>query len=125
MFFRNFELKGPADRTLLYALLFIQECLAQVAGSRPMWSRREAEKSLLTTASSSTFPIPGDAKFSLSTVFVAPASRAEADALRQYLTSLRVSVAEALLDRLYPDPQGPADKWWLSFSKRRFMNRTL
>jgi actin related protein 2/3 complex, subunit 3 len=90
IFFKNFEIKGPADRTLLYALLFIQECLAQVASASPGKSRKELEKLLLISASGSNFPIPGDSKFNLSAIFPNPKNNSETEALRQYLTELRV-----------------------------------
>jgi len=40
-FFRNFEIKGPADRLLIYGILFLSECLGKVKSSMP---KREAEK---------------------------------------------------------------------------------
>lgn len=29
-FFRNFEIRGPADRLLIYGILFLSECLGKV-----------------------------------------------------------------------------------------------
>ena len=40
-FFRNFEIKGPADRLLIYGILFVSECLGKV---KPSMGKREAEK---------------------------------------------------------------------------------
>jgi actin related protein 2/3 complex subunit 3 len=40
-FFRNFEIKGPADRVLIYGILFVSEVLSKI---RPGMSRRDAEK---------------------------------------------------------------------------------
>jgi hypothetical protein len=40
-FFRNFEIKGPADRVLIYGILYVSEALAKI---KPGMSRREAEK---------------------------------------------------------------------------------
>ncbi len=40
-FFRNFEIKGPPDRLLIYGILFVSECLGKIkSGHGP----REAEK---------------------------------------------------------------------------------
>lgn len=39
--FRNFEIKGPADRVLIYGILWISECLGKV---KPIMSQRDAEK---------------------------------------------------------------------------------
>jgi hypothetical protein len=40
-FFRNFEIKGPADRLLIYGILFLSECLGKV---RSNMGPRDAEK---------------------------------------------------------------------------------
>jgi hypothetical protein len=40
-FFRNFEIKGPADRVLIYGILYVSEVLGKI---RPGMGRREAEK---------------------------------------------------------------------------------
>ena len=40
-FFRNFEIKGPADRLLIYGILFVSECLGKIKGSMVA---KEAEK---------------------------------------------------------------------------------
>jgi len=40
-FFRNFEIKGPADRVLIYGILFVSEVLSKI---RPGMGRRDAEK---------------------------------------------------------------------------------
>lgn len=40
-FFRNFEIKGPADRVMIYGILFVSEALGKI---KPGASRRDAEK---------------------------------------------------------------------------------
>jgi len=40
-FFRNFEIKGPADRVLIYGILYVSEALSKV---KPGMGRRDAEK---------------------------------------------------------------------------------
>lgn len=40
-FFRNFEIRGPADRLLIYGILFVSECLGKI---KPGMGPREAEK---------------------------------------------------------------------------------
>jgi actin related protein 2/3 complex subunit 3 len=39
--FRNFEIKGPADRMLIYGILFVSECVSKV---KPAMTARDAEK---------------------------------------------------------------------------------
>lgn len=72
--FRNFEVKGPADRILVYLTLYITECLKRIE-SAP--SRAEATRSL-TTMALEPFMIPGDPGFPLGTFFPAPANKQEA-----------------------------------------------
>jgi ARP2/3 complex ARPC3 (21 kDa) subunit len=40
-FFRNFEIKGPADRLLIYGILFLSECLGKI---KAQMGAKEAEK---------------------------------------------------------------------------------
>lgn len=47
------------------------------------------------------------------------------DYLRQYLTQVRQELAARLVEKLYADGTGKPNKWWMSFQKRRFMNRSL
>lgn len=39
--FRNFEINGPADRMLIYGILFVSDCLGKV---KPTMTARDAEK---------------------------------------------------------------------------------
>ena len=64
-FFRNFEIKSPADIILIYTTLFIQECLG-ILSNKPL-PITEATKILLTHANRS-FPIPGEPGFPLNAV---------------------------------------------------------
>lgn len=47
------------------------------------------------------------------------------DYLRQYLIQARQELAARLVEKLYADGTGKPSKWWMSFQKRRFMNRSL
>ncbi|PAV21156.1 ARP2 3 complex 21 kDa subunit [Pyrrhoderma noxium] len=122
--FRNFEIKGPADRLLIVLILFISDCLAKIGTARVPPSQIEANKTLNTLAVDN-FAIPGDASFPLNSHYAAPASRVDADYLRGYLVQARQELAARLTERLYADGTGKPSKWWMSFQKRRFMNRSL
>jgi actin related protein 2/3 complex, subunit 3 len=74
-FFRNFEINGGADRVLIYLLLFVQECIVQLAAKNP--NAAEGQR-LLTTHAMKSFPIPGDAGFPLNNLYERPPSKAEA-----------------------------------------------
>ncbi|RAL11144.1 actin-related protein 2/3 complex subunit 3 [Aspergillus homomorphus CBS 101889] len=118
--FRNFEINGPADRMLIYGTLFITECLGKV---KPAMTARDAEKALINVALDH-FAIPGDVAFPLNQAFEAPRDRQDAETLRQYLSQVRQEIAIRLHARLYPGGVGPS-KWWLSFTKRKFMGKSF
>ena len=71
-FFRNFEIQGPADRLLIYGILFVSECLARI---RPHHGVRDATKEVLNVALDLNFAIPGDPGFPLNQVSRAEPSR--------------------------------------------------
>jgi len=121
-FFRNFEIKGPADRVLIYGILFVSELLGKVRGGM---GRRDAEKAVQNVALDTNFPIPGDAAFPLNQAFEAPPDRNQAEQLRQYIMQLRQEIAQRLIGRLYADGATTPSKWWLSFTKRKFMGKAL
>ncbi|CCJ28592.1 unnamed protein product [Pneumocystis jirovecii] len=134
-FFRNFEIKGPADRTLIYGILFISDCLNKL--SRTNCTKNDAIK-LLNIFSLENFTIPGDSGFPFNSLYASPSNEFESglyytyslfiitllDFLRQYLSQFRQELALRLIDRVYIDSDRP-NKWWLCFSKRKFMNKTL
>jgi len=122
--FRNFEIKGPADRLLIVLILYVSDCLAKLGSAKAVPSQIEASK-MLNTLSVESFAIPGDANFPLNAHYAPPGSRSDSDYLRQYLTQVRQELAARLVERLYADGTGKPSKWWMSFQKRRFMNRSL
>ncbi|KAI8917374.1 actin-related protein 2/3 complex subunit 3 [Entophlyctis helioformis] len=115
-FFRNFEIKGNADRVLIYLTLYIQECLGKLS---KLPNLVEGQK-LLATHAVQNFAIPGDANFPINAMYERPANRPDADALRQYLLQLRQEVSVRLAVRIYEEDR--PSKWWMCFSKRKFMN---
>ncbi|PMD17743.1 ARP2/3 complex, 21 kDa p21-Arc subunit [Hyaloscypha hepaticicola] len=121
-FFRNFEIQGPADRLMIYGILWVSECLGKI---RPGMSAREAQKEVQNIALDNNFAIPGDPGFPLNQMFNPPTSRQEAETLRQYLSQVRQELASRLLARIYEDGSDKPSKWWLSFAKRKFMGKSL
>jgi len=122
--FRNFEIKGPSDRLLIILILFVSDCLAKIGAARTPPSQIEASK-MLNTLAVDNFALPGDANFPLNTHYQAPGNRLDGDYLRGYLTQTRQELAARLVAILYADGTGKPSKWWMSFQKRRFMNRSL
>ncbi|KAE9969292.1 hypothetical protein BLS_003425 [Venturia inaequalis] len=121
-FFRNFEIKGPADRVLIYGILFVQDILAKITKNM---TRREAEKAIMNVSLDTNFSVPGDAGFPLNQLFEGPKDRHEAETLRQYMMQMRQELGARLVNRVYADGTDKPSKWWLSFTKRKFMGKSL
>lgn len=118
--FRTFDMRGYADRLFVYITLYINACLVKCAHK----SKGEADKILYAYAIEN-FAIPGDSTFCLGGLCPAPASRADADALRAYLQQIRQETYVRFLDVLYAHGDAEPDKWWMCFSKRKFLNKSL
>lgn len=106
-FFRNFEIRGPADRVLIYGILFISSLLGVV---KPTMPRREADRAMMNLALDSNFAVPGDAGFPLNQAFEAPKDRAQQDTLRQYVGQMRQELAVRLSERLYAEGDAAPSK---------------
>ena len=72
---------GPADRVLIYLILFIRECIVK---SQRSPSAAEARKTLNTFALAN-FSIPGDSRFPLNNLYPAPQSRQDAGKVPSHL----------------------------------------
>ncbi|KAJ3213408.1 subunit of the Arp2/3 complex [Clydaea vesicula] len=116
-FFRNFEVKGGGDRVLIYLTLFITECLQKLS-QKPLQSQQEGLRALNTLAVGN-FLIPGDGGFPLNALFERPANKVDSENMRNYLMQLRNEMAIRLCSRVFE--QDKISKWWLCFSKRKFM----
>ncbi|ODV89885.1 hypothetical protein CANCADRAFT_1620 [Tortispora caseinolytica NRRL Y-17796] len=119
--FRNFEIKGPADRTLIYGILFVSDCLNAI---KPNVTEREAQR-LLSNVALDHFSIPGEPGFPLNSMYSPPQDRSEAETLQQYIQQFRQELATRLVQRLYDGDGAVPNKHWLAFSKHRFMNKKL
>ena len=104
-FFRNFEIRGPADRLLIYAILFISEALTKI---RPTMGAKDAERAVMNAALDTQFAIPGDVGFPLNQAFEAPRERGEAEMLRAYLGQVRQELGVRLLARVYAGENVPS-----------------
>ncbi|KAI8903568.1 actin-related protein 2/3 complex subunit 3, partial [Gorgonomyces haynaldii] len=114
--FRNFDIKGNADRVLIYLTLYIQECLQKLT---KLPNQQEGLRTLSTHAVTN-FAIPGDASFPLNAMYERPQTRQDAETMKQYLSHLRQETSLRLAQRVFEDDK--PSKWWLCFTKRKFMN---
>eukprot|EP00929_Paragymnodinium_shiwhaense_P052876 TRINITY_DN26476_c0_g1_i1.p1 TRINITY_DN26476_c0_g1~~TRINITY_DN26476_c0_g1_i1.p1 ORF type:complete len:181 (+),score=48.12 TRINITY_DN26476_c0_g1_i1:128-670(+) len=113
--FRNFEVKGPGDRVLIYLTCWISKCLSVASQA----SNYDLACRQLEAAAASELPGPGDDGFGpLTSLFSAGDPRDAADA-RNYLKQLRQETLNRLLPKLFEN--GVLNKHWMQFAKRKFM----
>eukprot|EP00005_Dracoamoeba_jomungandri_P004804 CAMPEP_0174249954 /NCGR_PEP_ID=MMETSP0439-20130205/272_1 /TAXON_ID=0 /ORGANISM="Stereomyxa ramosa, Strain Chinc5" /LENGTH=177 /DNA_ID=CAMNT_0015329901 /DNA_START=43 /DNA_END=576 /DNA_ORIENTATION=- len=118
--FRNYEIKGPADRILVYLTLYINMALKKIANL----NKGAAENALYQLAIQS-FAIPGDRNFVLAGFVTNPTNRQEADLTRQYLTQLRQECGLRLVQQAYRHGDNAPSKWWTCFNRKKFLNKEL
>ena len=119
--FRNFDVRGGADRTLTYLTLFAVQCLvrAEKIEDKPTALRE------LRNLAEKPFSVPGEAGFPLGGLFKGPEGMAERDSFKAYFKQARVELSLRLVERLFDMPDGTKNKWWQSFSKRKFMGKEM
>eukprot|EP01132_Coremiostelium_polycephalum_P004856 gene4856-6052_t len=118
--FRNFEVQGNGDRVLIYLILYITKCLLKVATA----NKADAEKQLFLLAQEQ-FSVPTDANFPLGGFVTCPNTRDATDTMRQYLTQLRLEMGIRLVQKVYANDPSRPNKWWMCFSKRKFLGKAL
>ncbi|KAK3348883.1 ARP2/3 complex ARPC3 subunit [Lasiosphaeria hispida] len=122
-FFRNFEIQGPADRLLVYGIWFVSDCLSKIKQNANV---RDATKDVTNLALDTHFAIPGDPAWPLNQMYEPPRDRQDGEILRQYMSQVRQELASRLLARVFDEGgDGKPSKWWLSFTKRKFMGKGL
>uniref|UniRef100_A0A2K5KWL0 Actin-related protein 2/3 complex subunit 3 n=1 Tax=Cercocebus atys TaxID=9531 RepID=A0A2K5KWL0_CERAT len=104
VFFKNYEIKNEADRTLVYITLYISECL----------------KKLQKCNSKSQEP-----GFPLNAIYAKPANKQEDEVMRAYLQQLRQETGLRLCEKVFDPRNDKPSKWWICFVKRQFMNKSL
>ncbi|MFQ6626113.1 hypothetical protein Gotur_005660 [Gossypium turneri] len=117
VFFRNFDVKSPADKLLIYLTFYINVALKRLEGCRTL---AEGTKAIINLGLENV-PVPGESGFPFPGLFVLPQSQKEAELLRNYLKQIREETSGRLLSVAYR-PNGTPNKWWLAFANRKFMN---
>eukprot|EP01101_Sappina_pedata_P011790 TRINITY_DN7980_c0_g1_i1.p2 TRINITY_DN7980_c0_g1~~TRINITY_DN7980_c0_g1_i1.p2 ORF type:complete len:192 (-),score=98.47 TRINITY_DN7980_c0_g1_i1:183-719(-) len=118
--FRNYEIKGPADRLLIYLTLYIHQCLIRIQNK----DKDSALKTLQALAIEN-FAVPGDAKFVLGGFIPTPSNRSEIDSCRQWWTQLRIEIGIRLCEQVFKHDTKVPSKHWMMFTKRKFLNKSL
>ena len=118
--FKHFEVKGGADRLLIYLTLYTTQCLQRLEKCP---SPVEGLKAL-TAMAHEQFCIPGDAGFALGSFFPGPATMQEGELCRTYLKQAREELGRRLVSKVYGE-DGLPSKFWIVFAKKKFMNKVL
>ena len=114
--FKNFEVKGPADKTLIYLTCFIQKCLELISKNT---DKDAATKALqkITLEEVSPPSKPGFFMKGLCTADIKNEGKCS-----KYMKQLKQECAKRLMDILYNPQWGTLDlKFWLGFSKKKFL----
>ncbi|RAL50143.1 unnamed protein product [Cuscuta campestris] len=119
VFFKNFDIKSSADKLLIYLTLYINVALKRLEGCRTL---AEGTKAIINLGLEKV-PVPGESGFPFPGLFSSPQSQKEAQLFRDYLKQIREETSGRLLSVAYR-ANGTPNKWWLAFSKRKFMNIT-
>ncbi|GMH56315.1 hypothetical protein TrVE_jg11419 [Triparma verrucosa] len=118
--FKNFDVAGGADRTLIYLTLYLQSCMV---ACEKVADKKEA-KTVLYQHAIKPFVCPGDPGWGLGGMFPNAANREESDSFKAYFKQARTELSERLLDVIY-GADGAHNKWWMCFVKRKFMGKEL
>ncbi|KAK1144907.1 actin-related protein 2/3 complex subunit 3, partial [Acipenser oxyrinchus oxyrinchus] len=128
VFFKNYEIKNEADRTLIYVTLYISECLKklQKCVDLPLFSvqlRSQGEKEMYTLGITN-FPMPGS-PVPLNGMYAKPSNKQEEETMRTYLQQIRQETGLRLCEKVFDPQTDKPSKWWICFVKRQFMNKSL
>ncbi|KAJ5076279.1 arp2/3 complex 21 kd subunit [Anaeramoeba ignava] len=119
VFFRQYDLESAADRLIVYLTLYVTQCLKDMGRI----TNREGAESSMALLAKSQFPLSGDGGFPLSAFFEKPDNTSDAELIRSYFIQLRHETGIRLAQRVYR--KGRADKWWICFTKKKFLNLEL
>uniref|UniRef100_A0A2I3RM64 Actin-related protein 2/3 complex subunit 3 n=1 Tax=Pan troglodytes TaxID=9598 RepID=A0A2I3RM64_PANTR len=125
IFFKNYEVKNEADRTLIYIMiyitLYISECLKKLQKCN---SKSQGEKEMYKLGITN-FPIPGKPGFPLNAIYAKPANKQEDEVMRAYLQQLRQETGLRLCEKVFDSQNEKPSKWRTCFVKRQFMNKSF
>ncbi|KAB0369300.1 hypothetical protein FD755_019305, partial [Muntiacus reevesi] len=107
VFFKNYEIKNEADRTLIYITLYISECLKKLQKCN---SKSQGDKEMYILGITD-FPIPGEPGFPLNAIYAKPANR-----------KMKQETGLRLCEKVFDPQNDNPSKWWACLVKRQFMN---
>ena len=123
IFFKNYKVEGPADRTLVFLTCFIQKMLEQMA--RFPEQEKAARVVGLIMAEPSILDVQSANHFmnKLGLLKVNP-TISEKQKCAEYLKTLMRECSKRLLEYLYRPEEGEMNrKFWLGFGKKTFLGQ--
>merc|ERR1719273_1471466 len=116
--FRAYKPEGPGDLVICYLTVLIAEILRVFAKVK---DKNAAEKKITSVSMKPNFAIPGEKGFPLPGFFSNPGGRSEGEKFRAFFRQLREETCMRMLEIAYLE-DGTQNKWWIQFSKKKFMN---
>ena len=101
---------------LIFLTLFISQCLKRLTKAA---NKAAAEKEMFKLAKEK-FPMPGESGWLLGGHIPRAKSRKEEDTARKYMEQLREETTQRIVEIVFAS--GKPNKYWMAFSKRKFMN---
>ena len=115
----RFDIHSPADKVLVYLILWIQK-LIRAACKSPVSSRDELAN-VLKIASKEETCVPGDANFPLNMLFAPAMNAKERTLCARYLEHLRLETARRLVFKLWDEESKTLSKWWTQYLEVNWM----
>ena len=85
---------------------------------------KEAATKELYSLALKPFAVPGESGWPLGGLFQGAKSKQEGDDFKAYFKQAREEIGRRVVPLLFTD-SGEKNKWWQSFSKRKFMGKEL
>ena len=118
VYFKNYEIKSNADRTLVYLTVCISKCLALL---KDVGEDEEKARKVLGAFCHEPIP-PVLSSDSFMKNLITKTTDSKGEELNKYLKEIRNVLVERLLEKLYNPEWGTLDlKFWLAFHKKRFL----
>lgn len=122
IFLRDFPIKSDADRLMIYLTFYAMKCLKAFGKNKTDKSKCAKE---IESWNMNPFPLPGEGGFILSHLTSAPTNESEKADIRNFLRQCRVEIGKRLLKIVFAQDEKMADKWWICFAPRKFMDRDM
>lgn len=120
VFFNTFEMKGNADRLLVYLTLFTHQCVLRLSKA----TSQDGVKREMFTLCTENFSLPAEGSFPLHSFYQKITEKSKGDKLRDYLKQARQELSSRLAE-ICCDASGKPSKWWTCFKTRKFLGKAL